>query len=341
MPPMRGVGLIRAVLALSVGATFNGTPAQAETRSSTLIWYRSAEGCPEGAGFLARLETRGVRARLAQVGDPIDFVVTLGNGPEGAGGLLERQTKTGTVAIRRIDGGTCDEIADGVALTLSLADTPEEHQETQAAPALATESRAETRLVLEEPTRDTGAPKPTQSADRTRRARFAFGFQGNAISGVAPDTLPGATLFLSFAPGGPSLPRGASVRVSAFGNTRGASVGDHDYRLWLFGGRFDACPVHVGSSTLHASPCASIDLGALRATGNGAGRKTNDGFWAALRAGVRLEFRVVDPVALEAQVEAVAPLTRYDIVAGAPQTTLYRTAPLGLGVGAGASFRLP
>src|SRR5689334_11514042 len=111
--------------ALGLFATLAGSqPASAAGVRPALVWYRSADGCPDGAAFLARLEARGVRARLADVGDPIDFVVTLGNGPEGARGLLERQTDTRTVAIRRLDGGTCEQVADAIALSLAVANTP-------------------------------------------------------------------------------------------------------------------------------------------------------------------------------------------------------------------------
>src|SRR5258706_13540210 len=94
-----------ALIAVLAGSS----PALAESVRPALVWYRSADGCRDGAAFLKRLEARGVRARLADVGDAIDFVVTLGNGPEGARGLLERQTETRTVAIRRLDGGTCEQ----------------------------------------------------------------------------------------------------------------------------------------------------------------------------------------------------------------------------------------
>src|SRR5690349_8010617 len=119
---MRPVDGTQRVIALIIaGSAFCAARARADSPEPPLIWYRSGEGCPDGAGFLERLAARGVQAKLAGVGDPIDFVVTLGTGAEGARGLLERQTKTGTVAIRRLDGGTCEEIADGLALSLSLA----------------------------------------------------------------------------------------------------------------------------------------------------------------------------------------------------------------------------
>src|ERR1041385_595622 len=111
--------------ALGLFTTFAGPhPASAAGVRPTLVWYRSADGCPDGAAFLARLEARGGRARLADVGGPLAFVVTLGNGPEGARGLLERQTDPRTVAIRRLDGGTCEQVADAIALSLAVANTP-------------------------------------------------------------------------------------------------------------------------------------------------------------------------------------------------------------------------
>src|SRR5262245_20939156 len=101
-----------------------GARSEESTPTPTSVWYRSTEGCPDARSFLARLEARGVTARVAGVGDPVDFVVTLGIGTDGAQGLLERQTREQTVAIRRLGGGTCDEVADAIALSLVVASAP-------------------------------------------------------------------------------------------------------------------------------------------------------------------------------------------------------------------------
>lgn len=45
------------------------------------IWYRTGDGCPDGASFLERLGGQSVPARLAAVGDHVDFVVTCPTGP--------------------------------------------------------------------------------------------------------------------------------------------------------------------------------------------------------------------------------------------------------------------
>lgn len=309
-------------------------PARAETPTQTLIWYRSAEGCPDGEGFLARLEARGVHGRLAQVGDPIDFVVTLGNDAQGARGMLERQTKTGTVAIRKVDGGTCDEVADGVALSLSLADVPAEHREA-AAPVPPSAPPEEPRSAAVALDAGPNAP-PAASARGSRSARWAFGFQGSVTSGMSPGLLPGGELFVAYAPGRAGLLVGSSLRLSGFGGARGSAISDagHDYTLSVIGGRLGACPARLGSPGVHVSPCAAFEMGAT-----GAG--SSSAVWAAVRAGFRLELRLGEAARLEAEVDAVRPFTRYEIVAESPERTLYRTAPVGLGLGLGANFSWP
>ena len=64
-------------------------------------------------------------------------------------------------------------------------------------------------------------------------------------------------------------------------------------------------------------------------------------FWAAVRFGLRLGVPIARSVALEAQIDAELPLTRYDIVAGPAEKTLYRTESVGVAGGLGAYFILP
>lgn len=90
-----------------------------------VIWYRSSEGCPDGEAFLSRLARRAQGARLAQVNDRIDFVVTLGALEGRSSGKLERQTVGSTVAIREIETQSCEEAADVLALTLMLTLNPD------------------------------------------------------------------------------------------------------------------------------------------------------------------------------------------------------------------------
>jgi hypothetical protein len=336
---MRRVDARRA-LALAVAvAAFHAAPAHAEGTTPPLIWYRSGEGCPDGSGFLERLAARGVNARLAVVGEPIDFVVTLGTGADGARGLLERQTKTGTVAIRRLDGGTCDEIADGLALSLSLADAPEERRREEPAT-----SASEVPGTKSPPPPDV-APVPATAASaapaRDARVRASVGVQANVVSGVAPDVLPGASLFVNLASGGSGFLSRSSGRIGVFGATGASSSGSYDYRVSTVGGRIGACPAWLGSAAVRVHPCASVDLGTIQSAGSGATGRTSGAFWGAAHFGLRLDVPLGKRFAIEAQVDARVPFTRYEIVAGPAESLLYRTAGAGFFGGLGAYFNLP
>jgi hypothetical protein len=328
------------VLALSGAVLFGPLQARAEAPPPS-IWYRSAEGCPDGAGFLARLETRGVHGRLAVVGEPIDFVVTLGTGADGARGLLERQTKTGTVAIRRLDGGTCEEIADGLALSLSLADAPEERAREEPAPTAAPEAE-EAPIVRARPAppRDEGsiaAPSPPPRSGGV----FGVGIQGNLLTGVSQDLLPGASVFLNIAPNGSGIFGRASVRAGVFGYTGASSNDAHDYRLWLAGGRLEGCPTFFGGAALRVHPCAGLDFGTLQTAGTGADAQSAGAFWASVDLGLRLSVPIGSRLAFEAGLAAALPLTRYEIVGGQPVELLHRTGAVGLRAGLGVIFLLP
>ena len=330
----RALALVLSLTALSAGR------ARAESPSPPLIWYRSGEGCPDGAGFLERLAARGVQARLAVVGEPIDFVVTLGTGTEGARGLLERQTRNGTVAIRRLDGGTCDEIADGLALSLSLADAPEERRRDEPPP---TTPAAATTPPAPAPTREPRerASMPALPAQSGSGATVSIGFYVSVASGVSPDPMPGASLFVDVAQGGSGLLSRSSVRAGAFGSTGASTTDGYDYRVSLVGGRIGLCPTWFGGSALRVHPCAAVDLGTIQSAGSAVTGRTSGAFWGAARFGARLQVPVGKRFGLEAQVDAQFPFTRYEIVAGTAENTLYRTAAAGVGGGLGAYFTLP
>jgi hypothetical protein len=116
----------RAALSVTVACWLAAAHAQGEEAREVVVWYRNGAQCPDGAGFLKLLEQHAVRARLATVGDRVDFVVTLGTDARGHVGRLERQTQRGTVAIRDLMGDDCLQVADALALSLGLAAASED-----------------------------------------------------------------------------------------------------------------------------------------------------------------------------------------------------------------------
>jgi hypothetical protein len=312
--------------------------ARGEERREFFIWYRSTDGCPDGEAFLQRLEARGVRSHLARVGDAVDFVVTLGSEQEGAQGLLERQTATGTVAVRHLEASDCDQVADGIALILAMASQSAKTRPASTPP----------QEVDQSPRALAASPSPVRDAVVPVRAKephalWAVGAQGGVLVGVTPAVLPQATVFVQLQPWAASggLLGGASVRGSAFGGTSSRDDGDGSLSAWIVGGRLEACPLALRSGALSVSPCVGFDLGTLHASKTGLNSATDQGIWGAAEAVARLSVRIAEGVSVEVQSAAVVPFARYEFASEQATEPLYVASPVGLSAAAGLSVRLP
>jgi len=324
----------RAFLAAFVAVFPVASLARADEGRAVSIWYRSAEGCPDVHSFLSRLTARGVRARAAEVGDAVDFVVTLGRVPGGSQGLLERQTRTGSVAIRTLDGDDCEQVADGIALGLVLASD-------DAPPAGGTSGAQSTASTREPVGDDEGAPTTSAALAPNRDRSLWLGAEGTLTTGILRTVVPGAALFGELAPSGRGFFGGGSLRVAAVGETGSASVDGYSLRAWLLLGRLEGCPVSAQISRLRLLPCASFDLGEIAAHGSGVTSATSHDVWAALGLKGRGEWSPVRAVLLTADVGALIPLTRYDFVATGEPTPLTSGARIGVSASVGVGFGLP
>jgi len=340
--------------------------AQSPSPERAVLWYRSAGDCPDGAGFLARAGDRARLVRLAEAGDRADFVVSVTATPEGASGRLERQTDRGTVAIREFEAESCERVADVLALNLALALDP-----ARRAPEAAGESSAlptgDGAAAEEPPTGDgamgqkpaaageggqrsehgqTPAPAPNQpeatrvgppekKADQAaagpKPARWRVGVQGGALGGVSPELLARGAAFVeldgAFAPTLPDM----VLRAAAVGAVGSSDTSSGDVQQSLVAGRLDVCLAKIDGRVLSVSPCGAGEVGQVRASGT----YRDSGLWAALGLHGRGLWMLGGPVALEAEVGAMYPLSRYEVHAGS--TVLYRTALVGLSAVLGAS----
>lgn len=329
----------RRLSGFAILATLGAAPrARAEGREEFFIWYRSTDGCPDGDAFLQRLEARGVRGHLARVGDAVDFVVTMGAGQEGAQGLLERQTTTGTVAVRRLDAADCDQIADGIALILAMA-SESATARRESAPPEGVEPAPRATPAAPAPARDTGASVRSNE----RQAPWSVGAQGGVLTGVTPAVLPEATVFVQLEPWAASTGvfRGTSFRAYAFGGTSSREEPNGTLSAWIVGGRLEGCPIALGSSAVSVSPCVGLDLGTVNASKSGANATTDQGFWGAVEASARLSVRVAERVSIEAQTAAVMPFERYQFTSEQTSEPLYVASVVGLNAVAGLGVRLP
>ena len=280
---------LAVVVATTPALAVNEAPP--ESRAGSLhIWYRSTEGCPDGQQFLAWLGSFGRDASLAKVGDRIDFVVTLSSSPDSSSGRLERQSEEGTVAIRELRASGCQEVAEGLALSLELALDPSP-DEPDAAPSI-------------EP--ETNRPE----------WNVGVGAQGTLETGVASARLWGVSAFGQLsAPEWPLAARlsargaRASHESESFSSSQGDSL---EVDAWVWAGRAEACVTLWSGSVGALGPCAGAELGLIHAQSSGAAGRDDTGTWAAGVLHARGVLRLGRNIALESQVGGLFPFVRYD-----------------------------
>jgi hypothetical protein len=322
--------------------------AQAQAAPPVSVWFRSAAGCPDGNAFLSALQARAVGARLAQVGDAIDFVVTLGTGADGgASGVLERQTQTGTVAIRRVDDASCDQVADALALTLALsvqggdgespgATTPA----PAAAPALLPAPASVDPATAAPATTALGGPAVSAPAETTSAERpatkWAIGLAALAATGLAPELVPGGSAFAELGwDGGSALLRPA-LRIGALASFGSTDEAGREFELRILGGRIAGCPLALGAGALTVRPCLALQLGQLHGSGEGPGGRSASGVWAASEAAARLSVLLTARFSLEVEAGLLVPWTRYTLRT-ADGAAIHRMAGLGAAAHLGAA----
>jgi hypothetical protein len=329
--------------------------AQSPSLEPSVLWYRSTEGCPDGAGFLARVGDRAPLVRLAEAGDRVDFVVNIAATAEGARGRLERETQSGTVAIREFEDASCESVAEVLALNLALALDPDrptpEAEGTPPGPPVddkpvgpdpATTGKGLQRKEL----RQTPATAPVrpdvarvaladEEADQpdadARPLRWRVGIQGGGLGGVLPGLLARGTAFVELDGAFEPLLPDWTLRAAAVGAVGSSDMGGGVVRQSLLAGRLDVCPTIVGGPVLSLRPCAAGEVGQTVVS-----REYRDSsLWGALGVHGRGVWVLGSSVAVEAEVGVMFPLRRYEVFAGS--TRLYRSAPAGLSAVVGAS----
>jgi hypothetical protein len=285
------------------------------------IWYRSSEGCPEGAVFVARLAELGRQATLAHVGDRVDFVVTVASAPSGSSGRLERQTARGTVAIRQIEASRCDEVAEALALSLEIALEPENTAERSANAATPSSGVVDV---------GSDGPAPTPPA----RGAFEVGAQGSLARGIAPGWAPGGALFVQLRALDELPIAGRLSLVAAFASDTVRAI---DVDVFWLAGRAEGCVFELRSGRLSLQPCLGAELGSVRAGSSGGASRTDADVWAAAAGHLRASLEIDERLALEAQVGAAVPVVRY-AVGSSRGGDLFQTEPVILGLAIGGRW---
>jgi hypothetical protein len=308
---------------------------------------------------VGRLHGAAEGAKLATAGDRIDFVVTLGMKDGHAFGQLERQTAEGRVAVRELEASRCEEVADAVALTLTLALEPHATQ-AGASPQTRTPAPAATATEAAEPASTTAVPDTatqtpnlpasnvvthtpapaaaTVHGGAERSSRWLAGADATLYKGSLPDPLLGARIFVEL--GGDAPWHGSSARLGAFFAKRARET-DPDVSLVLAGGRLDACPVALFGPIVELRPCVALELGWEQARGTASTGVSDAAFWASGTASARLAWHTSRAVGLEAELGASVPFTRYELVEKESGGVIHRTESIGFSAALGVFVGLP
>lgn len=303
------------------------------------IWFRTSEGCPDGNSFLEQLRSLGRDATLAGVGDRIDFVVTLAAQSAASAGRLERQTERGTVAIRELHAARCEDVAEGIALSLDLALRPATDDPAlprsgaEATPAVTSSSGLDSHAAP--PPNATAEPLPPVQQPRAHAGAFVprWGAQASLATGLVPFVIPGGALFAELASSGGN----ASARLSARAAYGRGDVEQTALGMTLLAARIDGCALGWHSPAFALEPCLATDIGALRASTSGPDGRSDQGLWLSATGLVRASLPVSEAVGLEAQLGAVVPIVRYAL-GTALGTDLFRTEPIGVEISVGARW---
>lgn len=296
----------------------------------------------------------------------MDFVVTLiAEGGETVG-RLERQTESGTVAIRELRDPHCTQVADALALSLALALEPatanskqpemaaevpsgEQAKEPRQGASLRPAASTKTPIVQTNTTRAVGDPvRGTQSSpkgarlsndasDANARGQGWAGLQGGALVGITPNPLARVAAFFELRHASLGFVQDFSVRfavVGALGSTS-TKVGPVGRRI--LAGRGEGCPLSWGNARFSLHPCIATELGATDASHSRTGRSAAN-FWIAAAAGLRGTTTLLPGLSLEGQLEAHLPLIQNEIYSG--DTKLYSADPVAFQGGVGLSTRL-
>jgi hypothetical protein len=304
---LRSIAAVASVVAASLSARAEpgAAPALPEavraSPEAVRVWYRSSEGCPDGAAFLERLRAFGRSAVLAGVGDRVDFVVTVAHAGSQSSGRLERQSSEQTVAIRDVSAATCAEVVEVLALSLDLAEQP----------AVA------------------GASPAAEDA----HWQTWLGAQGMVESGLARLVLPGGAVFVDLRPEIEPLRLRASLRGAY--RDRDSDV---PLNVLLLASRFEACWLW-SLGAIGVGPCAGADIGLVRAESVGDNGRRDSGVWSSAAIHGRFLWGLGPALALEAQAGVLVPFVRYRFSAEAGGE-VEDSAALGLALAIGLAFGL-
>ncbi len=345
-----------------------GGHAWAQAPRPVRLRYQAPAGCPDEAAFWATVRQRAPGARRAGADEQApSYGVSIQRRGDLSVGRLEVEGASGRSLVREIQGESCEDAAVALAFVTALA---LEEDRAPAAPASAAPASASSAPGAPAPASPAPAPASSAPGAPASPAPVApAASSGLAASAVAPatggPTAEGGRAGASWSSGvvgavaagavgtgavGPGLALGAevaleatwssslapSVRLSGLYAASSADAGPGSASFQLRAVRLGGCPVSVAAGPVRIAPCASYELGSLRAQGQGVDEPVDQArVWHAVHLDARARWSPSARWFVELGAGLVLPLTSRSFVFEAPRTEVF-TVPRVTGAGAAA-----
>jgi len=319
--------LVRWRWQIVVSVVAVAAPARAQpSEEAVRIQYGAPASCPDAASFAAQLRQRTPRGRFAEPNELArTFSVTLAADTQGFSGRVEFLDESGASVNRRVHGEQCEAVVSSLALITALAlDATLRSEDSEAvSPATAVDPPRSAELPPK-PALDAAheSPRVTQRGVRAVRAGLQAAY-GSPTSAPRLGVL-GELEFRS----------GLSLRLTAHYAWHELAVdAQRSANLRLMGIETSLCPWRFAWGELALTPCAAVDLGALRAAGVPNAQLTLPGDktigWASVGAQFALSWRLPAPFWAELRGAAEFPLRAgYQFTFENPHQIAYEVPPV-------------
>lgn len=330
---MRAVGVAVVVCLLFVPRV---------VRADTLV-YEAIVGCPARDAFVASVVARTPLAHFEEASRGRAFRVALGvSGKRDEGPYLGTLAVTdeGKPTTREIDGATCDEVADAMALVVALAIDPNAKTEipstptTTEAPPIPLKKQAP---VAPSPPPSRTAPAPTYASRLALEGVVGFGVAPSTTLGAGLDvgverTTPEAAPGLAFVLAGHAR---ASFEKTVF--TAAAPSADTIRAI----GVLSLCPLRASGGPIVAELCGGLGVGLVRFEGEGAANPSAKmRFWSHVEGALVTTIALGRTAFVGVRASLEAPLTRDELVFVRPEIFVHRAAAITGNVGVFVGLRL-
>jgi hypothetical protein len=281
-------------------------PARADPEPYELS-YAAPPGCPTETEIVAE-----VHANVHDAASGAGARIALTIAEQGAVfvGELVALDPSGKQGRRTIQGSTCSDVGKTLAFLAALAIELGGRVEAEEDTAPATQAP-------EVPVKPPKPAEPNRRASTMPRDAWRLSLLlGAGLRGaLAPSLRPSAEAGLDF---GQPAPRvlAPAIRATLVGSLSRISRRDGIAKLSFLAGRFEGCPLRLGSRTVAVRPCVGVELGAVFASGELDGGRSVVQRWGSSEASLRLETWLAPQVFIEIEGALVVPFfrTRYFFV---------------------------